>query len=198
MTGKIIHAIVFIIVATIVTLSFVNVDPDDAVRAAGQLPVLLLAGLYLGVMFVLYVLPALTQRATNAVLASNEQVERDPLRDARAAMARGDYEDAIEFYREAAEANPLDRLPWVEIAKIQHDQLEDPEAAIQTLSDALEEQEWADDDIAFYMVRIAEIKFQDLEQPEEAAAMLNKIIELFPGSRHSANATHKLRELDLA
>lgn len=198
MTGKIIHAIVFIIVATIVTLSFVNVDPDDAVRAAGQLPVLLLAGLYLGVMFVLYVLPALTQRATNAVLASNEQVERDPLRDARAAMARGDYEDAIEFYREAAEANPLDRLPWVEIAKIQHDQLEDPEAAIQTLSDALKEQEWTDDDISFYMVRIAEIKFQDLEQPEEAAAMLNKIIELFPGSRHSANATHKLRELDLA
>jgi len=198
MTGKTIaHLVLFLIVAGIVTATFVNVDPDDSARVATQLPVLMLAGLYLGIMFVSYVLPVLTQKATGAVLGSNERVERDPMRDAQAARARGDYEGAIDIYRKIIESDqdPLNRTPWVEIAKIEYDQLKDPEAAIATLSTALEEQEWPADDTAFFMVRMADIQLEDMEDPEQSAAILNEIIEMFPETRYSANATHKLKEM---
>jgi tetratricopeptide (TPR) repeat protein len=197
MTAKIIHTIVFLIVATIVISGYLNYKSDpDGYGSAALLPALLLGGIYVGVLFVMYVLPVLTQKATTAVLASNEEVERDPLRDARAAFARGDYEDAIEFYREASEADPLDRLPWVEIAKIQHDQLEDPEASLHTLRTALEEHDWQDDDdTVFFMGRIAEILHDDLQDEDGCVEILEKIIEMFPSTRHSAGATHKLKEM---
>ena len=198
MTGKLIaHVVLFLIVAGMVTATFVNFDPEDGTQTATQLPVLMLAGLYLGVMFVNYVLPILTQKATGAVLGSNERIERDPMRDAQAAHARGDYEDAIDIYREIIESekDSFNRLPWVEIAKIERDQLKDPEAAIDTLSDALEEQEWPADDAAFFMVRMADIELEDMKSPEQCTAILNEIIEMFPGTRHSANATHKLKEI---
>jgi len=198
MNGKIIHAIIFLIIATLVMMILANADPDDPAKLANQLPVLILAGLYVGILFVMYILPALTDKATMAVLASNEQVERDPLRDAQAAMARGDYEDAIELYRDIAEDDPSNRLPWVEIAKIQHDQLENPVLAIHTMRTALEDHEWPDEDTVFFMTRIADIQFKDLEEPKESADTLKQIIELFPDTPHSAGATHKLREIDRA
>ena len=195
MTKKILHSLLFITVMVIVAASIINADPNDPAKLAAQLPALLLAALYFGVLFVVYVLPVLTDRATNAVLASNEGIERDPMNDARAAVARGDYEDAIEFYREATEHDPSNRLPWVEISKIQHDQLEDPEAALDTMQTALDDHEWPEDDVVFFMGRIADIQLDDLENPDECADILNQIVELFPGTRHSANATHKLREM---
>ena len=196
MAGKITHALIFIFMATLVTASIVNIEPNDNAKLALQLPVMILAGLYVGVLFVLYVLPTITDKATSAVLSSNERVKHEPLQDAQAAHARGDYEAAIEIYRSIAENEPLNRLPWVEIAKIEHDQLKDPEASIHTLRSALEEHEWPADDTAFFMVRMADIELEDMENPEKYAAILNEIVEIFPETRHSANAIHKLKEMD--
>jgi tetratricopeptide (TPR) repeat protein len=155
----------------------------------------MLAGVYVGVLFVLYILPAITDKATSAVLDSNELVETDPLHDARAAYARGDYEEAMEVYRNVAEDDPYNRLPWVEIAKIQHDNLDDPEASLETLRTALESHEWAVNDAAFFMGRLAEIYNEDMDDPESCVVILEQMVELFPETRHSANATHRLREM---
>lgn len=195
MTKWIVHIVIFVIVAGVVTAAFTNSDGDADAKAVSQLPALLLAGVYLGILFVLYILPAITDKATSAVLDSNELVETDPLHDARAAYARGDYEEAMGVYLSVTDTDPYNRLPWVEIAKIQHDNLEDPESSVQTLRNALESHEWPVNDAAYFMGRIAEIYEEDLEDHEACVSILNQMIELFPETRHAANATHKLREM---
>ena len=83
----------------------------------------------------------------------------------------------------------------LKIAKIQHDNLEDPEASIATLREALESHEWPINDAAYFMGRLAEIYNEDLVDQESCVAILEQMIELFPETRHSANATHRLREM---
>ncbi len=195
MTKWVVHSIIFIIIAAIVASTFIGGGDDDDAKAVSQLPALMLAGVYVGVLFVLYILPAITDKATSAVLDSNELVETDPLHDARAAYARGDYQEAMDVYREVADDEPYNRLPWVEIAKIQHDNLEDPEASIETLRTALESHEWPVNDAAYFMGRLAELYNEDMEDRESCVTILNQMIEIFPETRHSANATHKLREM---
>ena len=180
MLRKIFHVIAFLIIAALVISAVANNDPDDASKQAAQLPVLLLAGLYVGFMFVMYILPALTDKATNAVLSSNETTAREPIHKAQAAYARGEYIEAITLYRAIAMEEPDNRLPWVEIAKIQHDQLEDPEISMNTLRTALEEHEWPADDTAFFMGRIADIQLNSMNDKEACIAILNKSSKPFP------------------
>lgn len=198
MLRKIFHVIAFLIIAALVISAVANNDPDDASKQAAQLPVLLLAGLYVGFMFVMYILPALTDKATNAVLASNETITREPIHKAQAAYARGEYIEAITLYRAIAMEEPDNRLPWVEIAKIQHDQLEDPEISMNTLRTALEEHQWPADDTAFFMGRIADIQLNSMNDKEACIAILEQIVETFPESQYSAGATHRLNEIEKA
>jgi tetratricopeptide (TPR) repeat protein len=148
----------------------------------------------LGLLFVAFILPMLANKLTHAVYDSGEQVERDPMADARSRLAQGDYEGAIEAFRFAAAKDPLNRLPWVEITKIQRVHLKDPEAAITTLRLALEGQAWQVDDAAFLMFRLAELYFEDREDKETAASIMQQVVDEFPETRHSANARHKLHE----
>ena len=164
---------------------------------SGILLAFLTAGL-VGIVFVIHVLPAIAQRFTHAVYDSAEMVEKDPMHDARAKVAQGDWEGAIAAFRLAAEAQPLNRLPWVEIAKIQVDQLEDAPAAVQTLRTAIEGQEWEENDAAFLMFRVAEIYEKEIGDHANAATIMQQVIDQFPDTRHSANARHKLREWGMA
>jgi tetratricopeptide (TPR) repeat protein len=163
----------------------------------GILLAFLTAGL-VGIVFVIHVLPAIAHRFTHAVYDSAEMVEKDPMHDARAKVAQGDWDGAIDAFRAAAAADPLNRLPYVEIAKIQLEQLEDAPAAIETLRHAIQDQEWQENDAAYLMFRLAEIYDANLEDRMSAASILQQVIEQFPESRHSANARHKLREWGVA
>jgi len=152
----------------------------------------------IGIFFVFTILPAIAHRFTHAIYDSAEMVETDSMHDARSLYAQGDYEGAVEEYREVAEAEPTNRLPWVEIAKIQRDNLKEPQAAIATLREALERREWELDDAAFFMFRLAEIYKEDLENPDYAVQILQQVCEAFPETRHSANARHKLNEFGIS
>lgn len=170
---------------------------EDSKTFSGVLLAFLTAGL-VGIVFVIHVLPMLAHRVTHAVYDSAEEVEKDPMHDGRAKVAQGDWEGAISAFRQAAAEQPLNRLPWVEIAKIQLDQLEDVPAAVQTLRTAIEGQEWEENDAAFLMFRLAEIYETRVGDHNSAAVIMNQVIEQFPESRHSANARHKLREWGLS
>lgn len=163
----------------------------------GILLAFLTAGL-VGIVFVIHVLPAIAHRFTHAVYDSAEMVEKDPMHDARAKVAQGDWEGAIEAFRAAAAADPLNRLPYVEIAKIQLDHLESAPAAIDTLRHAIEGQEWQENDAAYLMFRLAEIYDSNMEDRVSAGTIMQQVIDQFPESRHSANARHKLREWGIA
>jgi tetratricopeptide (TPR) repeat protein len=157
----------------------------------------LTAGL-VGIAFVIDVLPAIAHRFTHAVYDSAEMVEEDVMHDARAKLAQGDYDGAIAAFRDAAASDPLNRLPWVEIAKIQRENLKDPNGAIATLRQALEGQEWQVSDAAYLMFRIAELYDEDLEDRMSAAAIMQQVVDQFEDTRHSANARHKLHEWGVA
>lgn len=155
------------------------------------------AGLF-GIFFVVHALPFFAQRMTHAVFDSAEMVEKDPMHDARSLIAQGDYHGAIEAFKVAAAADPLNRLPWVEIAKIQKNNLEDPAAAVQTIRHALENQAWEVNDAAYFMFRLAELYDEVEGNRASAISIMNQVIEQFPETRHSANASHKLHEWSLA
>lgn len=163
----------------------------------GILLTFLSAGL-VGIFVVVHLLPFFAQRVTHAVYDSGEKVEKDVMHDARSLMAQGDYEGAIEAFKLAAAADPLNRLPWVEIAKIQKTHLGDATAAILTIRHALESQEWELNDAAYFLLRLAELYDEVEGDRATAVSILNQVVAQFPGTRHSANATHKLHEWSVA
>jgi tetratricopeptide (TPR) repeat protein len=163
---------------------------------SGILLTFLTAGL-VGTLVVVDVLPMLAHKATHSVYDSGEKVEADAMHTARSKVAQGDYVGAIESFREAAKADPLNRMPWVEIAKIQRENLEDPNAAIQTIRYALESQEWEINNAAYFLFRLAELYDEDAGDRMSASTMLHQVMEQFPETRYSANARHKLHEWGL-
>jgi len=153
---------------------------------------------FVGIFVVVHLLPFFAQRVTHAVYDSGEIVEKDVMHAARSLLAQGDYEGAIAAFKLAAAADPLNRLPWVEIAKIQKTNLGDAAAAIQTIRHALESQEWELNDAAYFLFRLAELYDEVEGDRATAVSILNQVVEQFPGTRHSANASHKLHEWTVA
>jgi len=151
-----------------------------------------------GIVFVAWLLPIFAHKLTHAVYDSGEQVETDPFHAARVMIAQGEWEGAIEAFKLGAQQDPLNRMPWVEITKIQKTHLEDSPAAIATLREAIQEHEWEENDAAFLMFRLAEIYDENAEDRAAAAAILEQVMEQFPDSRHSANARSKLHEWGMA
>ena len=160
---------------------------------SGVLLTFLSAG-FVGIIFVVHILPFFAQRVTHAVYDSAEMVEKDVMHDARSLLAQGDYEGAIEAFKKAAAADPMNRLPWVEIAKIYKDNLGDSQAAILTIRNALEGQAWEVNDAAYFLFRLAELYDEVEGDRASAKAIMQQVVEQFPGTRHSANANHKLHE----
>jgi tetratricopeptide (TPR) repeat protein len=160
---------------------------------SGILMTFLGAGL-VGIFFVVTALPFITEKLTQSVFDSGEVMEKSPMDAARSQIAQGNYAEAIESYKEAAALDPLNRLPWVEISKIYKDYLHDSPAAVQTIRHALESQEWEINDAAYFLFRLAEL-YDEVDGNRPAAVqIMNQVIEQFPNTRHSANASHKLHE----
>lgn len=156
---------------------------------------MVLTGLYAAFVTIAFLLPAAADRFSQEAMGSAEDIEDDPLRDAHSAVARGEFEEAITAYHLAAQAHPEDRTPVVEIAKIEQNHLEKPDQAAMTLKTALESRSWTDEDAVFMMFRLAELYRDELSQPDEAKALYGQIETRVPGTRHSANAAHELRQL---
>lgn len=163
----------------------------------GILLAFLSAGL-VGIVFVTQVLPAIAHKITHSVYDSGEQVEPDAFHQARVLMAQGEWEGAIEAFRAAALQDPMSRMPYLEISKIQKIYLEDAGAAITTLREAIEGQEWEEQDAAFLMFRLAELYEEDAGSRGLAVAIMEQVMEQFPETRHSANARTKLHEWGMA
>lgn len=156
----------------------------------------IVTGIFTGFLIVTYLLPNLVQRASEEVYGSTEKVGApDTLTQAQANVAQGNWDQAIANYQQAAEEDPSNRLPWIEIAMLQKERLENPTLALQTLNQALARGNWRENDEAFFMFRKIDIYENDLKERPKSISLLRDIIERFPQTRHSANANHKLHEL---
>ena len=168
-------------------------DVDNSATFMGILLTFLTAG-YAGILFVMHILPILAHRATHQIFDSGAQLEKDLMSDARSKVAQGDYEGAIQAFREAAEKDLGNRLPWVEIVKLQRDVLQVPAAAIETIREVLEKYTWQENDAAYFLFRLAELYDADMGERENAVSIMQQVMQQFPETRHSANARHKLHE----
>jgi len=154
------------------------------------------AGIYIGLLGVFYVLPALSQKAAQSMFSdSNQKADQDLLHDARVLMAQGDYESAVIAYRKAIIKDPSNRLAWTDMAKLYAEKLEQPLLAASSLREAYDEHDWEEEDAAFLLFRTSEWQLGGCEDQEAGAATLSEVIRKFPGTRHSANATQQLRQL---
>ena len=130
--------------------------------------------------------------------SSGEEVRMDESMRAVAKVAQGDYEGAIAEYEKLAKSKPEDPHPVAEMAKIHSERLGDPEAAVALLSRHLQDRKWAEDDAAFLMFRLAELHSEKRRDHDAARVVLEQVIAQFPNTRHSANAHHRLNEVDQA
>lgn len=161
-----------------------------------RLTVTILAGLYAGLLFLIFILPAISDGIAKLIYGGSAAPEEaDPMREARSLQAKGNYVAAVGELRQVVMDDPENRLAWVEMSKIQLDHLSDAEGAAGTIAEAIGKHEWPAEDAAFLMFRLAELQLHPLDDRASAVQTLKQVSENFPDSRHSANATHKLREL---
>ncbi|MFC4991532.1 tetratricopeptide repeat protein [Rubritalea tangerina] len=194
MAKPIVLGIIGVIIAFVVNYVYSTSSDDDIFF---RLSVTVLAGMYAGLLFLIFVLPAISDGISRLMFSDpgGKPDEEDPMREARALQAQGDYVGALESLRQVVMDEPDNRLAWAEMAKIQITQLDDAEGALNTLSEALEGREWEVDDAAFFMFRISEVQLENMQNKDAAITILQQVCSTFPETRHSANATHQLREL---
>lgn len=148
-----------------------------------------------GIFFVTVILPKLGDAVGTAMYSSGEEVKADGSMRAVARMASGDYEGAIDEYKKVIAEKPGDPFPVSEIAKIYSEKFKDPNRALTYLQAHLESHEWAEDNAAFLMFRIVDIHMHE-HNLDEAKDILEQVVGNFPGTRHAANAKHKINELE--
>ena len=64
------------------------------------------------------------------------------------------------------------------------------------LTNHLQSREWSVDDGAFLLFRVVEVQTNHLHDFTAARSTLERVIASYPNTRHSANAHHKITELE--
>lgn len=183
-----------IAIAFTVLYVYETAPSNDVIQRMGAT---LMAGLYAGLLFVVYILPIISDAVARLIYsAPNGKPDQvDSMHDARSLMEQGDFEGAVKELRRVVMVESDNRMAWLQLAKIQAEQLGDADAAVDSLREGLEQRDWPVDDAAFIMFRISEIHLEKRADRGAAVMILQQICELFPDSRHAANAVHQLREL---
>jgi tetratricopeptide (TPR) repeat protein len=155
---------------------------------------MILVALAAGVYFVVSFLPAIGERVGNFFFNPNEPIEKSPHADALAAVARGDYPKAIKAYEDVLDEDSEDSLALSELASLYCEKLHEPARAAIILREALA-REWNPEAAAFLSSRLVDVYWKYLNDEQKARDLLLRIIETYAGTRHAANARHRLHGL---
>jgi tetratricopeptide (TPR) repeat protein len=150
-----------------------------------------------GVMVLKWIVPAIGERVAEALYSHPDSAEPTALGKAAGLVAQGEYGKALAAYRKILEETPGERMAVTEMVRIHHDRLGDTDGAVAVLEEALAGR-WPADDRSFLMMRLADLEATGRRNPERARELLHRVQSEFPGSRHAANAGHRLREIDEA
>jgi tetratricopeptide (TPR) repeat protein len=173
-----------------------NSKPDvDTTKIVMLFGAVVLVGGTAGILFALMVMPALGDAVGNFFFQPNDKIEKGPHSDAQGAVARGDYAGAVEAYRRVLANDPSDTLAVSEIAKHCCEHLNDPAAAAAALEEALNH-DLLPEEAAFLSSRLVDVYWRYQRDARNARALLLQIVETMPGTRHAANAQHRLQEIE--
>jgi tetratricopeptide (TPR) repeat protein len=167
----------------------------DATRIVMLFGGMLLVALAAGSFFVVSFLPDIGEGVGNFFFNPNEPVQVNPHGKALAAVACGDYRGAIREYQEVFEKDPTDTLALSEITHLYCDKLHEPAPAAELLEKTLG-REWLAEDAAFLTSRLVDVYWHHQGNLSRARELLLQVIELLPGTKHAANAQHRLHEID--
>jgi tetratricopeptide (TPR) repeat protein len=196
-----VRTILFLILLVLAFVLFHNAraasgNPDVAPsKILGLFAGVVVLGVGIAILFVTTIMPAMVESMTNLFFNPNEEVEKDVHSEAISAVARGEYEEAIEAYRAIYEEDPTDTLALSESAKIYCDHLANPATAAELLEEALKK-EWPPEGVAFLSTRLVDVYWKYQHDGRSARALLLQIMEAMPDTRHAANASHRLQEID--
>jgi len=180
-------------------LIVVKIGYDRVKDDVGMLLVYFIAmGALGGFLAVRYVLPWFGDAVGTVVYSSGEEITSDEGLKAAAKLAQGDYEGAISEHEKSLAENPAQTYPISEIANISAKKLHDPQRALKVLQKHLAARSWSEEDAAFLRFRVVDLHLDVLKDFSAARNLLEQIIADFPNTRHSANAHHKLHELEQA
>jgi tetratricopeptide (TPR) repeat protein len=126
--------------------------------------------------------------------AREEKLE-SPYKPALAALNRGDYEEAVDIYLRLTRENPEDIHAVCEAARITSQKLNDPDRAIDMLSDWLDAEHSAENSmqLAFFL---ADLAARDAGRYDYAEEVLNQIVETMPATPHALHATQELKKIE--
>ncbi|HSJ02286.1 MAG TPA: tetratricopeptide repeat protein, partial [Verrucomicrobium sp.] len=148
-----------------------------------------------GIFFVMVILPKIGDAVGTVMYSSGEEIQQDEGMKAVAFLAKGDYQGAINEYEKMTREKPEDAFPVSEIAKIYSDKLNDSDKAIAFIQENLEGREWTEDNASFLMFRIVDLHMT-AKRYDDAKDILEQVVGNFPGTRHSANAKHRINEVE--
>ena len=160
-----------------------------------QFIAIIVLGVIGAILVVTVVLPNLGEAVSTAMYSSGEEVKQDESMKALAKIAAGDYQGAITLYKEMMKEKPQDPFPVSEIGKLYADKLHQPAEAVAFLQQNLEARSWSEDDAAFLMFRMVDVRIKESDF-DAAKELLEQISGNFPGTRHGANARHKINEVE--
>ncbi len=169
---------------------------DEATRTVAPLLMLLLLGLSGGILTFMYILPIIGEKFSEIMYAAGGKIEPDENSRAISKIMQGDYEGAIQEYQKLVEDKPGDVHPVWEIAKLHAERLDDPDSGIAYLEQTLRDGEWEQEGASFLMNRLADLNIEHRGDFDAARALLTQIVEIMPKTRFSANATHRIRQLE--
>jgi tetratricopeptide (TPR) repeat protein len=150
-----------------------------------------------GVMVLKWIIPAIGDRVADSFYSSPEASEQSPTHKAMALVAQGEYQKALAAFEKILAESPNDRFAVAEMARLHQDKLGDTDAAIAVLESAAAG-DWPEDDKCFFLLRLADLHATHRSDFTRARDLLAQVQQEFPGSRHAANAVHKLREIEEA
>lgn len=163
-----------------------------------MLAYVLAVGAAAGFLAVRYVLPLLGDIIGNFVFSSGEKITSDENYKALSLAAQGDYEGALAEYERLLGVKPTNSMYVWEMARLCAERLHQPDRAIRLLHKHLESRPWSPDEDAFLRSRLAGLYQEHRQDFSAARAVLEDLIRRHPQTRHSANATHQLADLDHA
>jgi tetratricopeptide (TPR) repeat protein len=109
--------------------------------------------------------------------------------------ARGDYERAVTAFEEAIAEDPTDPQPYVRVARLQRDRMNEPEAAASWFRRALRDAALSPSLHLLTLRELVELYDGRLGQPERAAPLLARLADEQAGTPDGAWAVEELARI---
>lgn len=178
-----------------------EIAPDDPAYDPTRIVLYFLGiialGIGVGVVIATTILPDIGDRIGSFFYDSGEKLEKDPHKEAVSLVNQGDYVAAIRAYQKIVDKNPDDVHALSEVVRLQCEKLQLYDDAVEYLEQFLDK-DMPPERTAFLAERLVDVHWLYKRDAETAISLLRQIIEVLPETKYSANAFHRIHDIERA